>query len=922
MSAEENGTTTASPRTITTSTTTIPPSSIPLHESDPATDLKFLSEPGPTVSTLPPRAHKSAYPAQANDHRNPSTTAMTQVGIDSVNVPNAHGKVLRQVASTNELEAAPAPPRSPALSTNSFASAEGTAVQEDMISHKFDQDHLRARKISFGNLLEVGASDVGVGHPTRHHTAESQPAPRKLSGPQKLIRRAKSFTTSPILGSTSTFGRQEHADKTKGPRDPSPSLAPSSRSSVEIADAAMHTLSPPAASPGSSSTSPTSPFFPPPKDSGSNGKGKAKDFSVAGDTTAGPSRNRKSTLMLRRSTFSIFRRNDSSSKASNPSPSPSLVDSPASSPTTTAFVPAQASGATLPSLPSLQFSSAPYRMSWQYGAGPANGSPSTPSIVLPSAEGTPPRNGAPPFRRTSSAGSPVLRRNGSWAGSIPAHVSQNERPWSESSPLQDASPVVPARRILTRAGRSNSDGISRFSLIGASSSSSDLTDPWQQRQARSRSGSTSNSTVSAITPPLSTYRPASPLKMISASATVASHAGGGVAVSSTKRPLTAGSLTSIEGRGGVFGAVAGFFGSSSSVNMSRSSSQNSAAVDTHSQSGANEFGALFGAASPVKSRRRGLSVGDRIFGPTDSRLRANSSSGLANSWVQPSPGGLLVPSPSDASTPTPTATFSRTRASTDPRRSSSSSHPSQSSYFPPFLGSEMGDYQTASSSFSHHTGLPSPPESSDAVQNSSVSLSRPSTSPPPSRKSSFSVQAPGRSRATSIKVDVAEGETPEHFVSRLSSMLNKGDVARVLSSRYVNQDFEVGHDIDFCLSSAEPFFAGALELYFTNFEFLGDPLDIALRKFLMESTLPTETQQIDRVVEAFAKRYSDCNPGLYTSTDTPYVLAFSLIMLSTDHFNPSNKNKMTKGDYLRNTRLDDVAPEVLEVRLSLCKLRG
>lgn len=115
--------------------------------------------------------------------------------------------------------------------------------------------------------------------------------------------------------------------------------------------------------------------------------------------------------------------------------------------------------------------------------------------------------------------------------------------------------------------------------------------------------------------------------------------------------------------------------------------------------------------------------------------------------------------------------------------------------------------------------------------------------------------------------------------------------------------------------SAEPFYAAALEHYFTSFDFMGDPLDIALRKFLMTASLPTETQQIDRVVETFAKRYSECNPGLYSSNDTPYVLAFSLIMLSTDQFNPSNKSKMSKADYVRNTRLDDVAPEILEVRI-------
>jgi len=39
-------------------------------------------------------------------------------------------------------------------------------------------------------------------------------------------------------------------------------------------------------------------------------------------------------------------------------------------------------------------------------------------------------------------------------------------------------------------------------------------------------------------------------------------------------------------------------------------------------------------------------------------------------------------------------------------------------------------------------------------------------------------------------------------------------------------------------------------------------------------------------------------------------------MLHTDAFNKSNKRKMTKADYIKNTRLPGVAPEVLDVRRS------
>lgn len=116
-----------------------------------------------------------------------------------------------------------------------------------------------------------------------------------------------------------------------------------------------------------------------------------------------------------------------------------------------------------------------------------------------------------------------------------------------------------------------------------------------------------------------------------------------------------------------------------------------------------------------------------------------------------------------------------------------------------------------------------------------------------------------------------------------------------------------------------------------HFDFTNDPLDISLRRMLMDVGLPKETQQIDRVMEAFASRYLSCNPGLFVSngtltmpmkakttphtyfSDHPYILAFSLIMLHTDFFNKSNRRKMTKADYIKNTKLVGVPMDVLDV---------
>lgn len=86
-----------------------------------------------------------------------------------------------------------------------------------------------------------------------------------------------------------------------------------------------------------------------------------------------------------------------------------------------------------------------------------------------------------------------------------------------------------------------------------------------------------------------------------------------------------------------------------------------------------------------------------------------------------------------------------------------------------------------------------------------------------------------------------------------------------------------------------------------------------MRKLLLQVHLPKETQQIDRTMEAFAERYHTCNPALFPSHDQPYILAFSIIMLHTDAFNKSNKNKMSRADYVKNTKVEGITPIVLEV---------
>lgn len=117
------------------------------------------------------------------------------------------------------------------------------------------------------------------------------------------------------------------------------------------------------------------------------------------------------------------------------------------------------------------------------------------------------------------------------------------------------------------------------------------------------------------------------------------------------------------------------------------------------------------------------------------------------------------------------------------------------------------------------------------------------------------------------------------------------------------------------------FYKVVLRTYIESFSFEDYPLDMALRKFLILVSLPKETQQIDRVLEAFAYRYYNCNPLIYLSVENAYIVVFSLVMLHTDFFNKNNKYKMQRFDYIKNTaKSADVSPDILGV--SICDSRN
>lgn len=150
------------------------------------------------------------------------------------------------------------------------------------------------------------------------------------------------------------------------------------------------------------------------------------------------------------------------------------------------------------------------------------------------------------------------------------------------------------------------------------------------------------------------------------------------------------------------------------------------------------------------------------------------------------------------------------------------------------------------------------------------------------------------SRETLVLPEREEGETPGHYLERIeANNLDKSAVAACLSK------------------TDDAFLLSVLRSYMRRFAFFGDPIDMAIRKLLMQVELPKETQQIDRVLQGFADRYHECNPGIYMNADKAYFISFSIIILHTDVFNKNNKRKMQRPDYIKNSSCEGVSDDAL-----------
>jgi len=104
----------------------------------------------------------------------------------------------------------------------------------------------------------------------------------------------------------------------------------------------------------------------------------------------------------------------------------------------------------------------------------------------------------------------------------------------------------------------------------------------------------------------------------------------------------------------------------------------------------------------------------------------------------------------------------------------------------------------------------------------------------------------------------------------------------------------MGEKIDFNIEVLNRF----VELH----DFKNKILVDALREFLWNFRLPGEAQKIDRMMDAFARRYCECNSTMFENPESCYIVSFAIIMLNTNLHNPSVKDKQTIDQFVKMCR--------------------
>ncbi|KAH6686645.1 Sec7 domain-containing protein [Plectosphaerella plurivora] len=115
-----------------------------------------------------------------------------------------------------------------------------------------------------------------------------------------------------------------------------------------------------------------------------------------------------------------------------------------------------------------------------------------------------------------------------------------------------------------------------------------------------------------------------------------------------------------------------------------------------------------------------------------------------------------------------------------------------------------------------------------------------------------------------------------------------------------------------------------LRAYMELYDFTNKNVAYSLRQVCERLVLRAETQQVDRILVAFSKRWCDCNPNHgFKASDVIHTICYSIMLLNTDLHMADIEQKMTRSQFVKNVMttiqqaLAESAPDAFNKRASI-----
>uniref|UniRef100_A0A3B5REQ7 SEC7 domain-containing protein n=1 Tax=Xiphophorus maculatus TaxID=8083 RepID=A0A3B5REQ7_XIPMA len=152
---------------------------------------------------------------------------------------------------------------------------------------------------------------------------------------------------------------------------------------------------------------------------------------------------------------------------------------------------------------------------------------------------------------------------------------------------------------------------------------------------------------------------------------------------------------------------------------------------------------------------------------------------------------------------------------------------------------------------------------------------------------SGAVSAVGKLERVECGGESGDDRDPEVLEVLTNGLKPDLQAARRLAKRLYALDGFRKSDVAPHLSKNNDFSQMVAQEYLEHFNFSGMNIDQALRTFLTRFALMGETQERERVLAHFSRRYRQCNPETLSTDDSIHTLTCAVMLLNTDlHGNP------------------------------------